>query len=967
LSPFLKGSIARGLAIWFLLLSGVAAVSVGWMLLDSFEGVHKATLLKTLNGVADKKVDQISAYFNERIQDVETYSETILVKEAMADYARAYGDPEAYLSLDARFHPVFKDYLERTGYYDLFLISPSGEVVYTVARESDYATNILTGSYRETGLAAVTRQALAQLGTGLSYFEYYQPSLEHAAFLATPVIEGGRLLGILALQLDTDQVMAVATDVAGLGETGETMAAMRGADGKMLMTAPLRYMPEPAFTRTYDAQDAGLETLRQALQGESGSGFSLDYRGEKVVAAWRYLAYLDWGMTVKIDLREGMREVYAARRNLMIFALFCGLITVMLAVIAARSITRPLGELTKIAGEIAAGNLEHRAHVGQDNEVGRLAMAFNTMSVNLRNSYQELSEYQGQLEQRVLERTAELHKAIASLRLASAVVDNTSEGIVVTDASNTIIEVNQAYCNITGYEREELLGRNPSINKSDFHDAAFYQSMWTDLLEKGSWSGEIWDRRKDGSIFPKWLSINAIKDEADVVENYVGVFTDITKIKETERKLEELAYYDPLTGLPNRTLFHDRLRREMANSDRTGNKAALMFIDLDRFKYVNDTLGHKAGDALLIQVSKQLADGVRETDTVARLGGDEFTVILGGLSDTLNVGRIAQGYIERMQQPFQIEGQEVYVGASIGICIYPDDGEDEETLNKNADIAMYEAKSAGRGQFHFFHPGMDAANSQRMILEGNLRRALVENQLRVFYQPKVDLASNTIVGMEALVRWMHPEDGLISPADFVPIAEENGMIVMIDQFVMREACRQIRLWRQEGASYRVAVNLSALQFKQKNLVEYIEDLLAEHELDPAALELEITESAIMDDPASAAQLITKLRKIGLYISVDDFGTGYSSLAYLKKFPINALKIDQSFVRDLTWDSDDAAIVRSIITLSASLNLGVVAEGVETLEQKAFLLEHGCRLVQGYLFSKPLPADEMTAFLEKGLA
>lgn len=964
--PSFKGSIARSLAIWFLLLAAFAATSVGVMLLNSFEEVHKETLLRTLNGVADKKVDQISTYFDERIQDIETYRESFFLKEAMSAYVQAFGDVENHIAVEEQFHNVFKDYLERTGYYDLFLIGVNGDIVYTVVKEADYATNILTGPYRATGLAEVTRQTLAQLGTSLSRFEHYEPSSEHAAFLATPIIKDGKLLGVLAMQLDTIQVMEVVTDVSGLGKTGETMAAMRRADGKMIMTVPLKHTQAPAFTRIYDAQETGMESLGRALQGESGTGFSRDYRGEDVVAAWRYLAYLGWGMVSKIDLSEGMQDVYTVRKNLLFFATFCALLTVMLAVMVARTITRPLGELTEITGKIAKGNLEHKAHVIGDNEVARLANAFNTMSDNLKASYQELEEQQARLEQRVQERTAELQKANMELNLAAAVVDNTSEGIVVTDASNTIIEVNQAYCEITGYGREELIGKNPSINKSDFHDDAFYQAMWSDLSEKGSWSGEIWDRRKDGSIFPKWLSINAIKNDESVLTNYVGIFTDISQIKETERKLEELAYYDPLTGLPNRALYQDRLKREMVNSDRAGTKMALMFIDLDRFKYVNDTLGHRAGDALLEQVAKRLVDGVRETDTVARLGGDEFTVILGGLSDMINVGRIAQGFIDKLQKPFRVEGQEVYVGASIGICVYPDDGEDDEVLNKNADIAMYEAKSAGRGQFHFFHPGMDAVNSQRLNLERNLRRALMENQFRVFYQPKIDVVSNAIVGMEALVRWMHPEEGIISPADFVPIAEENGMIVMIDQFVMREACRQIKLWRQGGAQYRVAVNLSALQFKQSNLVEIIEGLLSEYGLDSAALELEITESAVMDDPEAATQLIAQLRKMGLYISVDDFGTGYSSLSYLKKFPICALKIDQSFVRDLTWDSDDAAIVNSIIALSASLNLGVVAEGVETQEQKEFLVEHGCRLIQGYLYSKPLPADEMSAFLEKGL-
>jgi diguanylate cyclase (GGDEF)-like protein/PAS domain S-box-containing protein len=551
------------------------------------------------------------------------------------------------------------------------------------------------------------------------------------------------------------------------------------------------------------------------------------------------------------------------------------------------------------------------------------------------------------------------------LLLAKKVIENASEAILVTDSKASITDVNPAYEKISGYSRAEVLGKFPSVTKSGRHSASFYEDMWSQIKLNGSWSGEIWDRRKSGEVYPKWLSISAIKNSAGDVENYVGLFMDISQQKLTEEKLEKLAFYDPLTQLPNRALFRDRLNLEIQKNRRNGSQSALFFIDLDHFKHVNDTLGHDYGDKLLIQVAQRIASCTRESDTVCRLGGDEFTVILAGLHKIEDAGHIAKSIIDQLHSAFDLDGSEVFIGGSIGIALCPYDGNDFETLTKNADIAMYRAKEAGRGNYKFFTKDMDEKNAIRLTLEGDLRKAVNNQEFTVYYQPKIDAKTGEIHGMEALVRWVHPKKGIISPGDFIPLAEETGLIIPLGEWVLQESCEQVKQWWDTGLpQLRVAVNLSGLQFQAPNIVEKIQAILKQTGLDPKGLELEITESMAMDSVDSAIEKVAKLRDLGVQISIDDFGTGYSSLSHLKKFPLHALKIDQSFVRDLTTDSDDAAIVASILSMAKSMNLRVVAEGVENIEQLNFLKEKGCQEVQGFYFSRPIPAQEFEKLLQK---
>ncbi|OSM00211.1 two-component system response regulator [Magnetofaba australis] len=582
-----------------------------------------------------------------------------------------------------------------------------------------------------------------------------------------------------------------------------------------------------------------------------------------------------------------------------------------------------------------------------------------------------------ELEERVAERTAELTQsnrqlteeiekrahAETNLRLAHMVFQNTAEAIILTDPTGAIIDVNPAFSAISGYTREEAIGANPRDFKSGRHDDNFYAKMWNSVLSKGHWQGEVWDRRKNGEIYPKRLTINVVRDASNRIEHFVGIFSDISEDKATEMKLEQLAYYDPLTQLPNRMLFRDRLEHEFYSARRHKSRFAVCFIDLDRFKQVNDTLGHSAGDELLQHVAQRLEGCVRATDTVARLGGDEFTMILtevGVSSDS--VAHVAEKVLIELQKPMHIKGQEIFVGASIGISLFPENGEDFDTLTKNADVAMYQAKARGRGNFVFFSEDMNTRARERLMLESKLKKAIENEELSVFYQPKMEMYGGRLVGMEALARWVTRDGEEIPPTRFIPIAEETGLVGPLGDFVMRRAARDCKRWLDMGHPLRVAVNLSAREFLDPLLPERVDAILAEAQLPGEHFEIEITESMMMQDVEQAVHVLQELRARNITIAMDDFGTGYSSLSYLKQFPIHTLKIDRAFVKEAPDDPNDVAIVAAVLSVARAMDLKVVAEGVEESRQLALLRDHGCDELQGYLYAKPLNTDDFTQFL-----
>lgn len=552
------------------------------------------------------------------------------------------------------------------------------------------------------------------------------------------------------------------------------------------------------------------------------------------------------------------------------------------------------------------------------------------------------------------------------IRLFEKVFANANEAILISDANNCIVATNPAFTEITGYTMEEVIGKTPHMLASGQMSAEFYESMWSSIKATGKWQGEVIDRRKNGEIYAEWLSISALLDDSGRLTHYVALMADISERKAAEERMTYLAQHDVLTGLPNRMLFHDRLQQAITYAERQQTSVALLFLDLDRFKDVNDTLGHHIGDLLLQEVTHRIRRCVRGSDTVSRQGGDEYVIMLPNLDDLGDIMQVVNKLIESIADPYELEGHTMHVTTSVGVSIYPQDGVNIETLIRNADTAMYQAKEAGRNGYRFFTQEMNNTIAKRVGLENKLRRALSRNELLLHYQPQVDLRNGQVVAAEALVRWQHPEDGLTSPAEFIRIAEESGMIVQLGEWVLNEACRQNQGWRAVGLrEITMSVNLSPLQFYDRSLMETISAALARSGMPANALELEITESAMMKNSEQAIAMLNNISGLGIRISIDDFGTGYSSLSHLKKFPVDMLKIDRSFVRDLSIDSDDAAIVSAVISMAKSLGLHVIAEGVETVEQLLFLEKLDCDLIQGFYFSKPLTADEFGKLLESG--
>ena len=549
------------------------------------------------------------------------------------------------------------------------------------------------------------------------------------------------------------------------------------------------------------------------------------------------------------------------------------------------------------------------------------------------------------------------------LILSKEVIDSISEAVIITDIDAIIVDVNPAYTKLSGFKREDVLGKSPKIFKSGRHDKKFYKNMWSKILNDGFYKGEIWDRKASGEVFLKDITITAVKDKYGVVKNYVGVFSDVTEERNHKKELQEMAFTDSLTKLSNRLQFKNILIREMEKLIRTKDSAALLLLDLDMFKKVNDTLGHLVGDDLLVEVASRIKSLVRKSDEVSRIGGDEFTIILSSPVQIKNIQYIAQNIIDAISKPFVLNNQEIFIGCSIGISIFPSHFDDVNQLIKSADLAMYRAKEMGRGRYQFFQDSMNEESVKKRQIEIELRDALVNGEIIPYYQPKINPKHGNVTGVEALVRWKHKTKGVMQPSYFLDVAEESGLIHELGEQMLVKSLKDIKKLNSNGYdNFSVAVNLSSKQFDDDELIYKVLKSIKQCDFEVENLELEITESLIMQDVERAIEMMQSLRDENIKLSIDDFGTGYSSLNYLKNFPVSFLKIDKSFIDGIVESKQDRAIVKTIMTMAEELNLGVIAEGIEDVEQERYLSDVMCHLCQGYLYSKPLPFEELKQFL-----
>ncbi len=752
----------------------------------------------------------------------------------------------------------------------------------------------------------------------------------------------GRGIGVVCGHLSWDwsyKVRNALMEGTGFGHSRNIDIFVLSPLGHVLVGTP----ETPPSSRGLD-----FESVQLAMLGDSGSRVETWPDGRRYVTAYAQtrgqadLPNPNW----IILAREPVEEAYAVANQLSqtvllasggAFALF-----LLLIALQVRRLTAPLEHIADHARAIAHGSAPQTLPVRDSvREVKHLTDALNTM---LRS----------------------LDAQRAELDLAAQVFEHNQEGIIITDAHARILRVNPAFEQITGFRAEECLGKPPSCLQSGLHDQGFYQKLWASLLATGQWRGEIWNRHKDGRIYPEWLAISAVRDAEGELTHYIGVFTDITERKAQEERIAYLAHHDALTGLPNRVLLHDRLNVALEQARERQERLAVLFIDLDMFKHINDTLGHIQGDQLLVQVAQRLQELTPTGDTVARMGGDEFVMLVCGDADAAS--RRAQAILSALIAPFEIAGRSIHITTSIGISLYPEDADHPDDLLRHADVALYQAKQ-GRNAFRFHTESMTRHAEERLRLEQALREAIDQEQFQLAYQPQLSLRDGRLIGAEALIRWPHPELGLIPPSRFIPLAEEVGVIHTLGVWVLSTACRQMQAWRETHGvdwDWRVAVNLSIAQLENEHCIRIIQQALNDSGLPVEALELEVTESMMMTDNPTARGNLDRLRGLGIKIALDDFGTGYSNLGYLADMPIDVLKIDKRFTDTVTQAGKGDAVARLIIQMAEELGFATLAEGVERADQAEALTRLGCQYVQGYHFARPLPPEEIEArYLAKG--
>ncbi|TAN84139.1 MAG: EAL domain-containing protein [Gallionella sp.] len=971
--------------IWYIVVALLPLALFGYLSLRQHEAELRAETLGRMSRLADKKTLQIKTYLSERVQDAELLARSDLAELAMRDLSRAY---TRYLPSSAEYRKAakgpdkdFSAYIGRdTLFYDVLLITPQGEIVYTYKREPDFATNLIDGPYRDSQLAQAFRESRMTLESNISDFEHYAPSDAPAAFISAPIIREGVLLGGVAFQLDTQHVYRMALESTGLGVTGETLLAKLMSTGDALFVAPLRHDPQAAMQRIIEMKTTAIP-MRHALAGERGEGIETDYSGRQVVAAWRYLPELRWGVVVKMDAGEAFAPIYRQRKNLLAALLALAGLGGFVAFYFGRQMVARLKDFARNADEVARGDLSKRADESGRDEIGALAHSFNHMTASLQSLYRTL-------EDRVMERTRELnvaneqlHKEIIGREHIEKALRKSQDffrtlsavnpvGIFRADASGNYEFVNQRWCDIAGIKQEDAMGDGWSGAIYGDDREKVHAEWASSLVEQRPFSLEYRFRHPDGSFIWVYGQSTAVRDDGGNISGYVGTITDITARKRAEEEVSNLAFYDALTGLPNRRLLLDRFRLALSASARGHHYGAVLFLDMDKFKTLNDTLGHDYGDLLLIEVARRIQSCVREMDTVARFGGDEFVVLIeeadaAAGEASQKIALVAEKIRASLAAPYRLNEYECHSSPSIGVCLYRGNEESADTLLKHADMAMYRVKDTGRNAVRFFDPAMQRAVEAHATLDMDLRHAVPGHQLRLYYQLQLD-SEHRPLGAEALVRWIHPKRGMVLPAQLIPVAEESSLILDIGNWVLDTACQQLAAWdkNERTRGLELAVNVSAQQFRRRDFAETVAAAVRAHRVNPARLKLELTESVMLNDVADVAPKMRALKALGVKLSLDDFGTGYSSLSYLKQLPLDQIKIDRSFVRDIATGPNDAVMVRTIIGMAQNFRLNVIAEGVETEVQLALLKENGCMVYQGFLFGKPMPIGEFEALLGK---
>lgn len=1014
----MKGKRLVGqLVLAFLLVALLPLGGLAWFYLQSFEQTLSRTVLQNISSIANKKSDQIDSFINERLADARAIAAQPQIRDALAVLDKPEGVPGTDLQ---RLENDLALLADRREYGDLLLISLEGRVLYSARGVLGQGKDLMGGMLEESGLATGFRQAMRSLHVDLTRFSP-DPTRQGSvtAYLVAPVLEAERPVGALALRIDLATIAPVLSDRTGLGVTGETVLAMRDGDHARYTIRLDRKDGDP-FEILVPLERAA-PPMRSALLGRMGEGVTRDYAGVEIVAAWHYLPALGWGMVVKMDTAEAFAPLYAQQRLMRFALLFFMLASATGAWLLGRRFVRsediiaaqearyravfgsmndgvaiyrrspvdeqftvldvnPAGEriaavrrddiVGKAAGEAfegleAAGILEAFRRVHRTGEMETVALtAYRDSRVDLWVENDVIRLPDGDILSVFKDVTAR-KAAEDAVRLYANVFEHAGEALVITDAENRVVAINPAFTRQTGYSLEEVVGRNPRMLASGHTPRETYQTLWANLAGSGYWQGELWHRSKSGEISPKWAAISVIRDAEGRVTHHLAGYTDISERKAAEQRIEHLAHHDSLTGLYNRFNLEIRLSQAIALSSREKCHLAVMFIDLDRFKVINDTLGHHVGDLLLVEVAKRLQDCVRASDIVARQGGDEFVVVMTGLAHPGDATPLATKLLDVLARPYEVENHRLHSTPSIGISIFPQDGADPDTLMRNADAAMYHAKEQGRHNLQYFTTALNDAATERLVIERGLREALDGGQFSLHYQPQVVAPAESgqplAVSVEALIRWKHPTMGAVPPCRFIPVAEETGLIERIGQWVLDEACRQLATWRANAEGpQRIAINLSAQQLRNPDLVGQIADTLARHGLSGDDLELEVTETMAMSDPARAIAQLGALRELGVRLAIDDFGTGYSSLGYLKLLPIQVLKIDRAFVKDIGLDDSATKIVLATLRLAHSLDLEVVAEGVEEASQFEFLVQNECDYLQGYYFSPPKPADDLLA-------